>query len=120
MAPSFANLFIGRPEREFLLTQDVKPREWFRFIDGIFAIWTHGKSLLRSFIESLSHHHPTIKYTATWSAQKITYLDMIVRLENDQIKTDLYVKPTDKHQYLRTESCHPIHCKASIPYSKVV
>ena len=41
-------------------------------------------------------------------------------MENDQIKTDLYVKPTDKHQYLRMDSCHPMHCKASIPYSQAL
>ena len=45
---------------------------------------------------------------------------MTVRLENDQIKTDLYVKPTDTHQYLRMDSCHPMHCKASIPYSQAL
>ena len=70
MAPSFANLFMERLEWEFLLTQDVKPQEWWRFIDNIFAIWTHSESLLRNFVESLNRHHPTIKFTATWSAQK--------------------------------------------------
>ena len=120
MAPSFANLFMGKLEREFLLTQDVKPREWWRFIDDIFAIWTHGESLLRHFIESLNRHHPTIKFTANWSAQAVTFLDTTVYLENGRIRTDLHVKPTDKHQYLRMDSCHPIHCKASIPYSQAL
>ena len=120
MAPSFANLFMGRLEREFLLTQNVKPREWWRFIDDIFAIWTHGELILRHFIESLNCHHPTIKFTATWSAEKITFLDTTVYLDNGRIKTDLHVKPTDKHQYLRMDSCHPKHCKASIPYSQAL
>ena len=33
-----------------------------------------------------------------------------------KITTDLFVKPTDKHQYLHSASCHPRHCKTSIAY----
>ena len=33
---------------------------------------------------------------------------------------DLHVKPTDKHQYLQMDSCHPQHCKTSIPYSQAL
>ena len=35
------------------------------------------------------------------------------------IETDLYVKPTDSHQYIQSSSCHPFHCKKGIPYSQV-
>ena len=31
------------------------------------------------------------------------------------IETDLYFKPTDKHQYLFSFSCHPNHTKKGIP-----
>ena len=70
MASSFANLFTGRLECELMQTQNVKPQEWWRFIDDIFTIWTHGESSLRDFIESLNPHYRTIKFTATWSAEK--------------------------------------------------
>lgn len=30
---------------------------------------------------------------------------------------DLYTKPTDTHQYLLPNSCHPKHCTAAIPCS---
>ena len=33
------------------------------------------------------------------------------------VETDLYTKPTDKHQYLFISSCHSDHTKCSIPYS---
>ena len=121
MAPSYANLFMGKLEREFLLTQDLKPRVWWRFIGDIFAIWTHGEQLLLRFIESLSCHHTTIKFTAYWSAKKVTFLDTTVYLREDGlIGTDLYVKPMHKHQYLQMDSCHPKHCKASIPFSQAL
>ena len=36
------------------------------------------------------------------------------------METDLYTKPTDKHQYLHTKSCHPSHCKTAIPFSQAL
>ena len=46
MAPSYANLFMGKLEREFLRTQNKLPLVWWRYIDDIFAIWTHGEPSL--------------------------------------------------------------------------
>ena len=117
MAPSYANLFMGKLQREFLRTQDIEPRVWWRFVDDIFAIWTHGEQALCRFIESLNRYHPTIKFNAAWSAEQVMFLDTTVYLKDGQIGTDLYTKPTDKHQYLHVDSCHPFHCKASIPYT---
>ena len=57
----------------------------------------HGERSLRNFIESLNSHHSAIKFTATWSAEKIIFLDTTIYLENSRIKTELHVKPTDKH-----------------------
>ena len=34
--------------------------------------------------------------------------------------TDLYSKPTDKHQYLSPCSCHPKHCFKRIPFSQAI
>ena len=45
---------------------------------------------------------------------------MQVILEDGQISTDLYVKPTDTHQYLEASSCHVFHSKRSIPYSQAL
>ena len=36
------------------------------------------------------------------------------------ITTDLYVKPTDTHQYLQATSCHHNHTKRSIPHSQAL
>ena len=33
------------------------------------------------------------------------------------IETDLYTKPTDKHQHLLSSSCHPHHTKKAIQFS---
>ena len=39
---------------------------------------------------------------------------------DDNISTDLYVKPTDRHQFLHYTSSHPDHTKRSIVFSQVL
>ena len=43
---------------------------------------------------------------------------MWLNIENDVLKTGLYVKPTDMHQYLESFSCDLYHCKRGNPYSQ--
>ena len=64
--------------------------------------------------------HPTIKFTADWSKTSINFLDVTVSIAEGVIETDLYVKPTDSHQYLLSSSCHPFYCKKGIPYSQAL
>ena len=50
--------------------------------------------------------------------KNVQFLQVSVFVDNSgNITTDLYVKPTDSHQYLLATSCHPNHTKRSIPYS---
>ena len=120
MAPSFANLFMGKLEKQFLSRQNLKPQIWLRFIDDIFMIWTHGEDNLESFIKNINSFHNTIKFTADYSKVSVHFLDTTVTIENGSLKTDLFIKPTDKHNYLLPSSCHPPHCVKSIPYSQAL
>ena len=54
MEPSYANLFMGKLEPELLRTQDKIPRVWWRYIDDIFAVWTHGEPALRACMQNLN------------------------------------------------------------------
>lgn len=51
-----------------------------------------------------------------YSTEKIEFLDVFVNIENGQLKTDLFTKSTDKHQYLHVSSSHPNSVKNAIPY----
>ena len=118
MAPSYANLFLAKFETDALSHAPHQPHTWWRFIDGIFMIWTHTEDELRTFITYLTNIHPTIKFTSSHSATSISFLDVKVSLDQfGKVETDLYTKPTDKHQYLLQSSCHPLHTKRAIPFS---
>ena len=60
--------------------------------------------------------HPTIKFTAEYSREKVSFLDTWVkRTQDGGISTDWYSKPTDTHNYLHYSSCHLHHCKKGDP-----
>ena len=57
-------------------------------------LWQHGKKELQKFLEILNSYHPTIKLTANYSREKISFLDVEVVMKRNQLVADLYVKPT--------------------------
>ena len=89
-------------------------------MDDIFFLWEHGEEKLKSFIDTINKMHPTITLTADWSKTSIIFLDVTVSITKGIIETDLYVKPTDSHQYLLSSSCHSFYCKKGIPYSQAL
>ena len=77
--------------------------------------------MLKSDEESyMNSFHRTIKFTSEYSTTETHFLDVVIRKEENGLTTDLFVKPTDKHQYLHSTSCHPRHCKTSIAYSQAL
>ena len=120
MAPSYANVFMDRLERRLIQNAEVKPHIWWRYIDDIFIVWTDRERKLREFIDYLNNTHETIKLTYKWLEHKIEFLDVKVLNESGVLETDVFIKPTDSHQYLHYSSCHPGACKRSIPFAQAL
>ena len=55
--------------------------------------------------------YPTIKFRADWTKEKVCFLDVEVTFKNGVPLTDLFVNPTDTHQFIDPTSCHPYHYK---------
>ena len=119
-APSYAILFMAALEEKLLSRAPDRPWLWWRYIGDIFLIWHHGEEKLHRFIDFLNQAHPSIKFTADWSREKINFLDVQVIREGDRLISDLFTKPTDTHQLLHRTSCHPGHTKKGIPYSQAL
>ena len=82
--------------------------------------WYGNEEELNYFLTFINELHRTIKFTWSWSKERVDFLDVQVINNAGNIATDLYVKPTDKHQYLFYTSCHPRGCKHSIPYAQAL
>ena len=105
-------------EEKILSKVKKKPSVWWRYIDDIFFIWEHGEESLQEFMNEINSFHSTIKFTADWSKEKVNFLDVEVTLKNSVLSNDLFVKPTDTHQFLDPTSCHPYHCKKAYLIAK--
>ena len=119
-APPYTCIFMNQVENKFLKTQKFQTLVWFRYIDDIFFIWTHGEKNLKNFMMEFNNFNPNIKFTNEFSEASINLLHLNVKLSNSKLQTSLYVKPTDCHQYLHFQSCHPKHTKRSIVYSQTL
>ena len=105
-------------ENQFLKNKQIQPWIWFRYTDDTFFIWTASEKRLDDFLERLNNFHPNLKFTHERSREEINFLDVTVRVNHGEFITNLYCKPTDGHQYLHFESCHPSHTKSSIIFSQ--
>ena len=93
---------------------------WFRYIDDIFFIWTHGEEKLEEFMTDFNAFNPNIQFTYESSKKSIVFLDLDVALYNGRLESTVHVKPADRHQYLHYSSSHPGHTKRSIVFSQTL
>ena len=117
MAPTYANIFIAVLEKQMLLNapDGLTPDVLIRFIDDIFALWTHGIETLHKFLDYINMFHPTIKFDYTYSSISVNFLDTTIYINNhNHFESDLYIKPTDRTLLLHNDSFHPTSCKNNI------
>ena len=120
MAPRYANLFMGFLEKDILEKSPYKPLVWYRYIDDVFFIWTHGRDKLDAFLKLANENANGMVFEVgrdSVSENSVPFLDVRVILQEGKLHSDLYIKPTDKFQYLDFNSCHPYHQKANLPYA---
>ena len=125
MAPNYANLFMAKFESDVIETYHqktgFKPYIWFRYIDDIFIVWTHGADALDDFIvynqnfSDNSNMLSNIKFEVNKSTNTVNFLDVSVTIKDNKLDTTLYSKPTDAHLYLNTASNHPKHVVRNLP-----
>ena len=119
-APPYACIYMDRVEQDFLETQELQPLLWLRYIDDISFIWTHGKEELKKFMEKFNNFTPNLRFTYESSEKSISFLDLIITVSEQKLKTTLHIKSTDRHHYLHYASSHPKHTKRSVVFSQTL
>ena len=72
MASSYANLFIEKFERSFLVQEPILSLVWKRYIDDILCLWTGA----RSELDKLDKAHKTPRFTWSISYKHIEFLEL--------------------------------------------
>ena len=113
-APPYAILFITVLEEKML---EIFEKEQRFCGDDIFFIWEHGEDSLKVFIDQVNLFHPTRKFTAEYSKERVNFSELNIKLIDGKLKTDFFVKPTDTHQFLYPTPSHLYHCEKGTPYN---
>ena len=110
-------------EKMFNSNQDLLEKIilWKRFIDDVLMLFKGNKQDCESLVSWLNSLIPgVVKFKFDFSFQQVEFLDLRTSIENGKLKTNLYVKETNKQNFLDFNSNHPQHCKNSIPYSQAL
>ena len=124
VAPTYATLTIAFLEVELYskirtLYGDVVCKyfidNWKRFLDDCFILWKKSFGDFSNILAILNNLDPSIKFTCEQSDTGVSFLNLYIYKENGKIKSDVFYKDTDSHDYLPFNSCHPRHIKTNIP-----
>ena len=124
LAPTYACIGVGKFEK-MLFDSDQALLEnilfWKRFIDDVLMLFRGTQEECDALVKWLNSLMPgTIKFKFEFSYEKVNFLDLEIYIEDGQLKSTLYVKPTNSQLFLDYGSNHPQHCKKAIPYSQAL
>jgi hypothetical protein len=124
LAPTYACLGMGKFEKIlFNSNQDLLERIllWKRYIDDVLMLFRGSKSECECLVNWLNSLLPgVVKFKFDFSFHEVEFLDLRISIENGRLKTNIFVKETNKQLFLDFNSNHPEHCKSSIPYSQAL
>lgn len=118
LSPIFANIFMEDFEQKAIASARLQPKVWLRYVDDVFAVWSHGDDKLDEFNEHLNNISPNIKLTTEIEQDnKLAFLDVNVIKDSTTLKTEVFRKKTHTGRYLNYKSNHCESVKESVAYS---
>lgn len=118
-APSLANLFMARWEKEVIDTNPPKElRLWRRYIDDVLLVWDGDMPSLENFFSQLNSNNRGISLQFEASQSRIHFLDLNIMVANGSLFTSTHFKETDRNAYIPLSSCHHPSWLNSVPLSQ--
>ena len=119
LAPTYACLGLGKFEKNAFEANNVLMQKiifWKRFIDDVLMLFKGSESECKDLVTWLNSLLPgVIKFKYEFLYSKIKFLDLEISIHEGLLKTNLFVKPSNKQLFLDFKSNH---CKVAIPCSK--
>ena len=88
-------------------------RNYFRFLHDILHTWLINFDI-EPFYKLINELDPDLKITSEKLTADINFLDINIKIVDNQLYFDIYHKPTNSFSYLKYKSCHPSHTKSNI------
>ena len=87
-----------------------------RFLDDIVHTWLINFDI-EPFYKLINELDPDLKFIFEKLTTDINFLDINIKIVDNQLHFDIYHKPTNSFSYLKYNSCHPSHTKNNISLS---
>ena len=112
VSPVVANICTDVIENIAFEMTPTKPKTWKRFVDDSFSIIK--KTAINSFLNLLNDIDPNISFiTELEQDNKISFLDTLTTRQGNDLKIDVFRKPTHTDRYLDFNSHHDLKRKIS-------
>jgi hypothetical protein len=81
---------------------------YFRYVDDIIIIYNDSDTNLNNVLNLFNDLSPNLKFTVeTEIDKKLNYLDLTITRNQDNLKFNIYRKPTTTDNVIPNDSCHP-------------
>ena len=124
LAPPYACLGVGQYEQiAFNSNQPLLDLVllWKRYIDDVFGLFKGTEKEFESFVYWLNSLMPgVVKFTSKITYSLVEFLDLMIKIDNGKLKTDLFIKPSNLQLYLNYNSNHPEPCKTGLVYGQAL
>lgn len=119
MSVFFANTFMYARSRTLIETPPPGLLYLGRYIDDLVGVFIGSREEAEESVASITDDNIRLTFVHP-SAQEpwLDALDVRLTVDNGRISSTLFRKPTDGHQFLHWDSCHPRHLRQSIPYAQ--
>jgi hypothetical protein len=116
LAPVIAYSYMEYFEQKAISTAIKKPARWYRYVDDIFTVWSHGKDDLQDFLQHPNNIHKSIKFTMEAEQDRtLLFLDILVSRRLDgTLGHTVYRKSTHTDLYLHAKSEHHLAQKRAV------
>ena len=108
LGPVLANIFMCHFEEKWVMSGQVCPSFWYRYVDDTFTMF-ENKDTANGFLQYLNSRHNSIKFTIEFEQDnEIPFLDILVkRCPNNTFVTSIYRKKTFTGLYTKWDSFTP-------------
>ncbi|XP_069083443.1 zinc finger protein 91-like [Pleurodeles waltl] len=121
-APSLACLYMYNFEKQFILPSTnpffANIKLWRRYIDDILVVWHGSLETASTFTDWVNTLNPFLKFSSTMSTNEISFLDLLITIQNGKLSTSTYHKPTDRNSLLTYDSHHPKSLRNNLPFGQ--
>ena len=97
---NYASTYMGAWETELFSKSNKHPIAYFRFVDDVWGLWTHGLEALKTFHAVANEIHPRIQLELRYSTEQLEFLDTMTSIRKGRLVSDLYT-----NQQIGTSTC---------------